>query len=206
MLAAAVLAAGRSLRMGRPKALLPCAPGAQDTFVARIVGAIQAAGVPGPLVVGRPDDRHLADVVSTLQPARFIANPNHAQGQLTSIVAALDALGGTNLEGLLVMPVDMPSVTVDTFAAILHAAAANPGRIVRACHAGRHGHPVVFDRGSFDGLRAADPSIGAKSVLRARPERVLDVDTPDPGVLQDVDTLDDYVAAFGHVPGSGSRT
>src|SRR5688500_11919423 len=107
MLAAAVLAAGRSRRMGRPKALLPCAPGAQGTFVGRIVAAMQAAGVRGPLVVGRPDDQDLAEVVSTLRPARFVSNPSHDRGQLTSIVAALDALEGFDLEGLLVMPVDM---------------------------------------------------------------------------------------------------
>ena len=166
----------------------------------RIVAAMQAAGVRGLLVVGRPDDQDLAEVVSTLRPARFVSNPNHDRGQLTSIVAALDALEGSDLEGLLVMPVDMPSVTIETFAAILQAAAANPGRIVRACHAGRHGHPVVFDRESFGALRAADPSVGAKSVLRASAERVLDFDTPDPGVLHDFDTLDDYVAAFGDVP------
>lgn len=203
MLGAAVLAAGRSRRMGRPKALLPCEPGGRDTFVARIVGAIQAAGLSDPLVIGRPDDRELAAVVATLRPARFIANPNHTRGQLTSLVAAVEALEDSSVEGLLVIPVDMPFVTVDTFAAILHAAAANPGRIVRACHAGRHGHPVVFDRASFAELRAADPSIGAKSILRRNPARVLDVDMPDPGVLKDVDTLDDYVAAFGHVPVPG---
>ena len=202
MLAAAVLAAGRSRRMGRPKALLPCAPGAQGTFLERIVAALQAAGLPGPLVVGRPEDRQLAGLVETIPGARFVGNPDHARGQLTSILTALDAVNAPELQGLLVMPVDMPLVTADTFRMTLEAAVANPDRIIRACHDGRHGHPVVFDRGSFAALRAADPFIGAKSVLRARPERVLDLETPDAGVLRDLDTIEDYVAAFGGAPGT----
>lgn len=202
MVDAAVLAAGRSLRMGRPKALLPCAPGAPGTFLARIVTALQAAGVPAPMVVGRPDDQELRDAVQRLAPARFLPNPSHARGPLTSILAALDAVEGGAVQGLLVMPVDMPFVRVETFAAILQAARANPRRIVRACHDGRHGHPVVFDRESFAALRAADPLTGAKSVLRASPGRVLDVETGDPGVLRDVDTIEEYVDAFGVSPGA----
>ena len=188
--------------MGHPKALLPCAAGAQGTFLERIVATIQAAGIRAPLVVGRPEDAELAGVVETIRGAQFVANPDHARGQLTSILAALDALKESQPKGLLVMPVDMPFVTADTFRMTLQAAAAHPDRIIRACHAGRHGHPVVFNRGSFAALRAADPSIGAKSVLRARPEHVLDLDTPDAGVLRDLDTIDDYVAAFGTLPGT----
>ena len=202
MLDAAVLAAGRSLRMGRPKALLPCAPGADGTFVGQVVTALQAAGIPAPIVVGRPEDRQLMDAVQRLAPARFLPNPAHSRGQLTSILAALDAVEGGGVQGLLVMPVDMPFVRVETFAAMLQAARAHPRRIVRACHAGRHGHPVVFDRESFAALRAADPSMGAKSVVRASADRVLDFETNDPGVLRDVDTMDDYVDAFGASPGA----
>ena len=195
-----MLAAGRSLRMGRPKALLPCAPGEGVTFVGRIVSALQGAGAPAPVVVGRPDDVDLREAVRGLARARFVANPQHARGQLTSIVAALDALDRPEVQGVLITPVDMPFVSVETFAAILRAAAANPRRIIRACHAGRHGHPVVFDRETFAALRAADPAVGAKSVMRAESGRVLDVETPDRGVLRDVDTMDDYVAVFGAAP------
>jgi CTP:molybdopterin cytidylyltransferase MocA len=203
MVPGAVLAAGKSARMGRSKALLRCGPSRRDTFLDRIVAAMREGGVDDVLVIGRPDDRDLIDAV--LQPAisaRFVANPNHERGQITSIVCALNAIDHPGVGGLLVIPVDMPLVKAQTFAAVLQAAAAHPRTIVRAAHRGRHGHPVVFDRGSFDALRHADPATGAKAVLRDRADRMVNVEVSDAGVLTDIDTVEDYVAAFGRPPDS----
>lgn len=201
MVPGAVLAAGQSSRMGRSKALLPCGSSRSETFLDRIIGSMREGGVEDVLVIGRPDDEELLDaVLHQIVPARFVPNPNHERGQLTSIVSALNAVDHPGVRGLLVMPVDMPLVRPETFAALLRACEAHPRTIVRAAHGGRHGHPVIFDRGSFDALRHADPSIGAKAVLRARADSVLNVEVPDVGVLTDVDTVQDYVAAFGRTP------
>ena len=199
MVPGALLAAGRSSRMGRPKALLPC--GAGETFVAKIIAAMQAGGIGDVLVVGRPDDADLRDAVAhVLGQVRYIENPDHDRGQLTSIVAAVNAIDRPGVRGLLVIPVDMPLVRPDTFAAVLRGATDHPGKIVRATYAGRHGHPVLFDRGSFDALRHADPAIGAKAVLHGDASRVVDVDVSDAGVLTDIDSMKDYIEAFGHPP------
>ncbi len=187
--------------MGRSKALLPFGPTNPDTFLTHIVAAMRAGGLDDVLIVGRPDDRDLIQAVRQLAvPARFVANPNHERGQITSIVAAINAIDRPGVRGLLVLPVDMPLVRPETFAALLHASALHADTIVRAVHGGRHGHPVIFDRGSFDALRHADASTGAKAVLRARADHVLDVEVDDAGVLTDVDTMQDYVAAFGRTP------
>jgi molybdenum cofactor cytidylyltransferase len=192
--------------MGRSKAFLPCGAG-QDTFLHRIVASLREGGVEDILVVGRPDDVELIDAVQLLAvPVRFVPNPNHERGQLTSIVAGVNAIDRPGVGGLLVMPVDMPLVRPETFAAVLHASAAHPSAIVRAVCGGRHGHPVIFDRGSFDPLRRAHPSVGAKAVLHACADRVLDIEVPDDGVLKDVDSLDDYVAVFGQAPAPPGST
>ncbi len=69
--------------------------------------------------------------------------------------------------------------------------------VLRAVHLGRHGHPVVFKRAIFDALRHADPAVGAKAVLHAA--AVEDVEVDDPGVVDDVDTPDDYARLIaGH--------
>jgi molybdenum cofactor cytidylyltransferase len=201
MVPGTVLAAGRSSRMGRSKALLPCGSGTVDTFLVRIMSSMRAGGIEDILVVGRPDDADLQDAVArTDLPVRFVANPDHERGQLTSIVAAVNTIDCPGVRGLLVMPVDMPLVQPATFAAVLRASAKHPGVIVRAVCGGRHGHPVIFDRACFDGLRRADPAVGAKVVLHVHP--VLDVDVPDTGVLKDVDSVEDYVALFGRTPDS----
>jgi molybdenum cofactor cytidylyltransferase len=64
--------------------------------------------------------------------------------------------------------------------------------IVRATYRGRHGHPVIFSRTVFDSIRHADPAIGAKAVVRAHVQDVIDVDVDDPGVVLDVDNPEDY--------------
>jgi molybdenum cofactor cytidylyltransferase len=186
--------------MGRPKAFLPCGPAPADTFLRRIVRSLEAAGITDVLVVGRPDDEELSAEVGRLASARFLPNPEHARGQLTSIVAAVNAVDHPGVRGLLIIPVDMPLVMAESFAAVLRAFDAHPRAIVRAAFAGRHGHPVVFDRSSFDALRRADASVGAKAVLRENPSRVVDVEVPDSGTVTDIDSVEDYRAVFGALP------
>lgn len=206
----AVLAAGYSSRMGRPKALLPAGASLGDTFLHRVLASMWEAGVPDLLVVGRPDDQELRDaILAETVRARFVPNPNHQSGQLTSIIAAVNAADHPGVRGILIMPVDIPLVRPETFAAVLRVSEAHPTSIVRATYAGRHGHPVVFDRGSFDALRRADPGTGAKAVLHAHADRVVNLDVDDDGVLKDIDSLEDYIEAFGGPPdayGSGMRS
>ena len=150
--------------MGRPKALLPAGP-AGPSFVRRLSDSLLAGGVADVIVVGRPDDRRAArrkwrasapacDSSSTRTPR---------QGQLSSVIAGLNAADRPGVHGVLVTPVDSPLVLPDTVRALLtvfrdHVASA----IVRAtCH-GRHGHPVIFGRGVFDALRHADPAVGRR--------------------------------------------
>jgi CTP:molybdopterin cytidylyltransferase MocA len=193
--------------MGRSKALLPCGPPNADTFVHRVISSMRAGGLDDVLVIGRPDDAELIAAVE--QPgvaARFLANPDHDRGQLTSIVAGLNAVDHPGVSGLLVMPVDMPLVRPETFEQVLAAFAAHPASIVRAVCGGRHGHPVIFDRGSFRALRNADTAVGAKAVLLAHADRILDLEVDDEGVLRDVDSPQDYAAVFGRALDSGMQS
>ena len=156
-------------------------------------------------MIGRPNDSELIEAVE--QPsvaARFIANPDHDRGQVTSIVAGVNAVDRPGVRGVLVMPVDMPLVRPSTFREVLEAFAAHPSFIVRAVCAGRHGHPVIFDRGSlFEALRQAEVTVGAKAVLLTRADRILDLDATDAGVLKDIDSRGDYAAVFGRTLDSG---
>jgi molybdenum cofactor cytidylyltransferase len=193
--------------MGRSKALLPCSSVPGDTFLNRIISAIRSGGIDDVLVVGRPSDAELiAAIDQPGVPARFVSNPHHEHGQLTSIIAGLNAVDHPGVRGLLITPVDMPLVQPSTVRELLRVFAAHPSSIVRAVCGGRHGHPVIFDRGSFEALRHADVSVGAKAVLQAHADRLLDVEVADDGVLKDVDTGEDYRAVFGRALDSGVQS
>ena len=187
-----ILAAGRSLRMGRSKALLRCGDRG-DTFVRRLALVLSEGGVEEALVVGRPEDDELrAEVEALAVQSRYVENPRADEGQLSSVLAGLAAADRPGVRAILVTPVDAPMIAPATVASLLAEFRSSAAPIVRAVHLGRHGHPVIFSREVFEDLRHADPAIGARAVLRANGARVVDVEVEDPGVLGDIDTPADY--------------
>ena len=149
------------------------------------------------LVVGRHDDAALRAAVAELE-AEFVSNPDPDRGQLSSLVAGLDVADHAyRAEAIVVLPVDVPLVTAAAIRALRTRAASGDAVIFRSASGGRHGHPVLFTRQVFDELRHADPDLGARAVVRADRSRVVDVEVGEPGVLEDVDTPDDYRRAFG---------
>ena len=199
-LAGIVLAAGRSSRMGRPKALLPASPGGEP-FVARIVRTLQEGGVDEVIVVGPPGADVLRTVVSRLvPPAHYVENPAPERGQLSSLLVGLDAAESRGAEAVLVTPVDIPLFDRETVATLIGVSRRGAAPIVRPSCQGRHGHPVVFLASTFQTLRQADMSVGASAVLRSHPQWVLNVDVSDAGVLNDVDLPEDYRKLFGRDP------
>lgn len=202
MVAAIILAAGRSNRMGRSKPLLPYGGVAGQTFISRLIETLKGSSVDEILVVGRPGDAPLREEVARCG-ASFIENPRAEQGQLSSLLAALadlQARHGEQLVGVVVMPADAPIISSIVVNRLLDRAAVSPAQILRATHAGQHGHPVIFRRATFGDLHAADPAVGARAVVRADPSRVEDVEMGDPGVTIDIDTPEDYRRHFGVSP------
>jgi len=184
---AIVLAAGASSRMGEPKALLPIGG---RTFVRRILDTLRDAGLEECVVVVRPDADAVEREISSAGFGRAVVNTNPTRGQLSSLVTGLDAIDHPRVVAALVTLVDVPLVSVATVTSLLARVPRATAPILRATCGARHGHPVIFRRALFDALRHADPSAGAKAVLRAY--AVEDVDTEDPAVFEDVDTPGDY--------------
>ena len=187
MVPAIVLAAGASSRMGSPKALLRIG---DETFMGRILRVLRQAGLPVAAVVVRPGQEALAAEVAAAGFGRIIENPRADEGQLSSLIAGLDAVDRPGVDGVLVTLVDVPGISASVVLALLERLQTSPAPVIRAVHHGRHGHPVIFRRALFDRLRQADPAVGAKAVVRT--VAVDDVEVPDPGITEDVDTPADY--------------
>jgi len=173
--------------MGEPKALLSIDG---RTFVRRILDTLRDAGIDDCVVVVRPDAGALAREISLAAYGRAIVNTDPTRGQLSSLVTGLAAVDHPRVVAALVTLVDVPLVSAAAVTALLARVPRSSCPILRATCGGRHGHPVIFKRELFDALRTADPSAGAKAVLRAH--AIEDVDVGDPGVIEDVDTPDDY--------------
>lgn len=192
MIAGLILAAGASSRMGRPKAALPLGT-SDETVLSRGVRTMLAAGVPSVTVVaGAHADSTRAALTPPDPRVRIVEHAGWRLGQLSSLVAGLDAVDEPRLEAVLVTLVDVPLVRPQTVCAIVSAWRESGAPIVRPAAGERHGHPVLFDRSIFGDLRAADPSVGAKAVIELHRARLLDVAVDDPGAFQDLDTPEDY--------------
>jgi molybdenum cofactor cytidylyltransferase len=188
MIPAVVLAAGASRRMGHPKALLQLGG---RTFVGAIVDTLTMAGVTDIFVIVRDDTRDaIAAALPDRSGVRLVVNTHAEEGQLSSLVTGLDTADAPGVSGVLVTLVDVPLVTPATVRTLIARAGSSASPILRAVHRGRHGHPVIYRREVFAALRAADPAVGAKAVMRS--VGVEDIDVDDPGILQDFDTPEDY--------------
>src|SRR5262245_19131453 len=126
---------------------------------------------------------------------RVVVNAHAENGQLTSVVAGLDAVDAPDVNAVLVTLVDVPLIQSVTVRTLIARPAQSDAPVLRVVHRGRRGRPVLFPRAVCDALPAAEPAVGAKSVMRS--VRVEDVEVDDPGVFEDIDTPDDYRRLIG---------
>jgi molybdenum cofactor cytidylyltransferase len=163
-----VAAAGRSGRMGAPKALLSTRrfdPEGVDEPWARRVARMLRDGGATDIVVTVPDDEAVAAAVdaAVADVAVTAKNPQPHLGLSGSLFAALDVVEGP-VDALLVCPVDAPGLQAAMVRALADAVAAGADAAV-VVHAGRRGHPVAFASRCFTALRSAGERGGPRAVL-----------------------------------------
>jgi molybdenum cofactor cytidylyltransferase len=191
-----VLAAGKSSRMGRTKALLPAGDG--DTFLSRVVRTLREGGVDDVvIVVGADAGAIRAAIDRDKMPVRVVENPGYEQGQLSSLIAALRIVDRPGVRAALVTLIDVPLIAATTVRTLLDEYRTGSALIVRPVSRARHGHPVIFDRALFDELRRANPKEGAKEVVRRYSAERLNVAIDDEGAFTDIDTPEDYERWIG---------
>jgi molybdenum cofactor cytidylyltransferase len=191
MIPVIVLAAGKSSRMGAPKATLALPGG--DTFLTRIVRTFRSASVEDVVVVVGHDAAAIVGSFANVDVvARFVENPDYELGQLSSLLAGLRVVDRPGVTAVLMTLVDVPLVSGATVRAVLDRYRETRAPIVRPVRGDTHGHPVLIDRSLFDAIRHADPAIGAKPIIRANASAAGDVVVDDDGAFADADTPEDY--------------
>jgi molybdenum cofactor cytidylyltransferase len=191
MITAIILAAGRSHRMGTPKALLPFAG---STVVECVVDAFLAAGVNHLIVVAQLGDQQLRNALVGRAVA-FEENPDSAGDMLSSVRCGLRALPPA-ARVIAVSPVDQPSLQPELLRQMLTAFDSGNHAILVPVYQNRRGHPLIFSSRFRDELLTHFDGIGLRGLLQAHPSALAEWHTTDPSVLQDLDTLADYQAAL----------
>lgn len=184
-----VLAAGRSARMGEPKALLPVE---ETTFLERAVRVLADGGCdPVVAVVPSGPTGEALLALAARAGARGVVNPDPEAEQIDSLRCGLHAVD-REVRGAAVLPVDHPRIQADTVAALLKAFDESGAPIIRPVHQGRPGHPVLFARGVWGELEAQDLASGARDVVHRHHADINDVPVDDPGIAIDVNTREEY--------------
>lgn len=180
--AAIVLAAGKSSRMGSNK-LMAEAGGAP--LLAHVLGTLKRSAVDDIIVV----TGHEAEAVKALLPEgqRSVHNPRYAEGLSTSVAAGLRDIG--QADAALVCLGDMPLVDAQTINKLI--AAFNPTEHRSIClptFEGKRGNPVLWGRRHFAALSAITGDQGGRAIVEDLAEEVVDVPVTSDGVLRDADT------------------
>jgi molybdenum cofactor cytidylyltransferase len=178
MLAAVILSGGQSSRMGSPKALLRFQG---KTFLEHLVAVTTHAQISVRRIVLGSDAGLITQAVA-LHPSDIVSNPDWPLGQLSSIHSALRSLPpGT--DGILLCLVDHPLVSGELVDQLITVFYATRKSIVLPVCDGRRGHPVIFSAKLYEELLAAPVDQGARAVVWAHTQDLVEVPTSDQGCL-----------------------
>jgi molybdenum cofactor cytidylyltransferase len=187
--AAVVLAAGLSRRMGRPK-LLEDLDG--EPVIRRTASEVLRAGLEPVVGVVGPD-HHAAfrDALHDLE-VRIVTNPSPESGQSSSLRVGLEALPASTAAALIVLG-DQPQLPPEVIPRLLHTFRESGASIAAPRYSDGRGNPVLFRSGLFAELTALTGDQGARSVIDRDQSRVCLVafDRPMPA---DIDTPEDLAA------------
>jgi molybdenum cofactor cytidylyltransferase len=183
-IAAIVLAAGRSTRMGAANKLLAEVGG--KPMVRHAVEAALASQARPVLVVTGHQAAGVSSALSGLD-ATLIANPDYASGLASSLKAGIRAVPA-ECDGALILLGDMPLIYPGQINRLIEAFADAPHAIVLPVHERRQGNPVLWPRRYFGELLQLEGDVGAKRLIRANPERVREVEVANDAIFADIDT------------------
>lgn len=195
-IAAVVLAAGRSTRMGAVNKMLAEIGGKP---LVRIAAEQALASRAGPVIVVTGHERERLQAALSGLPVRFVHNPDYADGLGTSLKAGIAAVPD-NADGAIVCLGDMPQVDAALIDRLI--AAFDPERnalVVVPSIDGRRGNPVVWARRFFNDLMAISGDIGARHLIGAYAEAVVEVPLAGDAALTDVDTPESLSAVKAEI-------
>ncbi len=190
--AAVILAAGRSTRMGGPNKLLA---EIRDKPLVRIAAEQALASHARPVIVVTGHQRDKVEAALRGLDVGFAHNPDFADGLSTSLKTGLAVLPA-DIDAAIICLADMPQVDAALIDRLIAAYEPDKGAlIVVPTIGGRRGNPVLWSRRFFPDLMALEGDVGARHVIARFAEAVAEVSLNGAAALTDVDTPDALAAA-----------
>ncbi len=187
--AAIVLAAGQSRRMGPSNKLLMEIEG--KPLVRRTVEAVSTSKVAQVVVVTGHQDAEVRKALAGLD-VTIVHNPRYAEGLSTSLKAGIDALGAEIAAAVIGLG-DMPGVQAAHVDQLIAAFAPEADKAIGVpTHNGKRGNPVLWARRFFEDMQGLSGDVGAKALIGANESLVYEIEFGDTAVLTDLDTPEQW--------------
>ena len=193
--AALILAAGLSTRMGQPKQLLPYQG---KSLVRRAVEAAVGSRARKTIVVTGAARERVERELGGLA-VMLVHNPDFADGMSTSLRAGLRAVR-PDIDGVVVMLADQPFIDAAIVDALIERYEQTSAKIVRPRYGGVPGNPVLWDSSHIEALAAQEGDQGGRALLQAHRDQIEWLDLPDANLQTDVDTPEAYASLTGTAP------
>src|SRR6201999_386324 len=191
-IAAVILAAGRSTRMGGPNKLL--AELDSKPLVRTITEQALASKAAEVIVVTGHQAAEVEKALAGLK-VKFVHNPDYAAGLASSVKTGIAAVPD-RAEAAVVCLGDMPLIDARLIDRLIEAFAPDRGNLIAVpVSDNRRGNPVLWSRRFFDELMTLDGDIGARHLIAKHSEAVAEVPVEGHGAFLDIDTPEALVAA-----------
>jgi molybdenum cofactor cytidylyltransferase len=187
MIDAIVLAAGRSLRMGTQKLLLPFAG---QTVIGHIIDQVLAAPIRTAFIVVAAGDHAVRSALAN-RAVNFVENPDPEGDMLSSVRAGLRALPPDTSAALIALG-DQPSIRTEVIRTLDEASHSFGRGIVAPVYRAKRGHPMLVARRYFDELLNNHDGVGTRGIFATHRDDVFDLPVSDEGILADIDYPEDY--------------
>lgn len=187
-IAAIVLAAGQSKRMGQPKLVLPWG---DTTVIERVIGVLSQATLDPILVVTGGAHQAVAALVEN-SPARPIFNPRFMNDDMIySLQVGLENLG-ENVEAAMIALGDQPQIEIVVVRQVLQGFRDTHAALVVPSYQMRRGHPWILNRSLWREIMHLSAPATLRSFLNSYLSLTNFVKVDTPSILKDLDTPEDY--------------
>lgn len=182
--AAIVLAAGQSSRMGQANKLR-CELGGKPV-IAQVLDQLQQSTL-GEIIIITGHQRKQIEQQLHGPNQHAVFNPDFENGMSTSIRAGMAALPET-VQAAVICQGDMPFVSANVINQLINAHIENPAKVIAPAFMGKRGNPLLWPRRLFPVLESLEGDCGARQVLKKFNDEILKLDVDNIGILLDIDS------------------
>ena len=196
-ISAIVLAAGLSQRMGDNNKLFLDFKG--KPLVAHVIDQVAQSNVHQVILVTSEISIEKIQALE-IGDSQIIINPDYQRGMTTSIQAGIENSSDKN-EGYMICLGDLPLIQTETFNFLIESFSEefrkNKEIITIPTFQGKKGNPVIFSSAYRDKILAHTEPEGCRGIIEEHQKQANQVKVSDPGILNDVDTEEDYIQLIG---------